>query len=299
MTRLSALLICAAIAIPTTAAADKLTVDEITSRMINWADRVSRGHVADDLPPERCFRDIADAKAAGIAGSHQLGSYYFREHPRRADDGSGGFLITLDDATWYCERYRNRAAFLPSWSAINDAALWRSRYDDGVVEPDDRSAGYVTACRAGIAAAKQAGIDADYVVELDGKQMPFAAAEKDVCDALVTSINTAIRRNAAAATAVRDKYAKHGAKGEKLELLIRYDGLYWFLPGFKRTDDPAVLAKAKVLFQRLEGDDPAGDDRYVIHTVRKFVFKGAKLKSRTERQFRDVRGSWPPAKAFK
>ena len=54
----------------------------------------------------------------------------------------------------------------------------------------------------------------------------------------------------------------------------------------RQQDEPG---RAAVLFQWLEGDDP-GDARYVIHTIRKYRFKGNALAGTSEQQVRRLRG---------
>jgi hypothetical protein len=293
MTRLSALVICAAIAVPSPALAEDSKLEALRLRLATWASLVRTDRLEPGASPDQCFRDLADAKASGIDGTQKIESMVFNDHPRATGDLATGYWITVDDASYYCARYKNRAAFLPHWSVLADAARRKSAYNDGVVAPEADTATVVAACHAALTAAEQAGVSADYVVDLSGEQLPFGRLGAEICDGLAASVDNARR----AVAALRAKYEKHGAKGERLELLIQYDSVYWTLPGGKRTDDPRTLATAKVLFQLLEADDPV-DARYVIHTVRKYTFKGHR-PTRTEKTIRSQRGTRPPAKAFK
>jgi hypothetical protein len=72
--------------------------------------------------------------------------------------------------------------------------------------------------------------------------------------------------------------------------MIHYADVYWRLPGGGRTDDPATLADASLLFQWLEGPDRT-DSRYRVNTIRRFEFAGNDLVAVTEQMYRRPQGA--------
>lgn len=97
-------------------------------------------------------------------------------------------------------------------------------------------------------------------------------------------------------TASRAPYEKAGLKGDKLELVMTYDGNI-YLPGGSSTDNLKKLVASSTLFTWMVSDpDGAG---YVVHTVRKHVFKGNKLVKTAEKNVRLPKGQEPSGKAFR
>lgn len=94
----------------------------------------------------------------------------------------------------------------------------------------------------------------------------------------------------------REPFLKVGIKGDKLDLMLEYDGKL-FLTGGKAPDDLKKYAAASALFLWLTGDPDASD--YVVHTVRKYQFKGNKLVKTTEKTYRKQRGAELAGSAFK
>jgi hypothetical protein len=86
----------------------------------------------------------------------------------------------------------------------------------------------------------------------------------------------------------REPYLKAGLKGERLEFVMQYDG-YIYLPGGATTDNLKKLATAPALFIWNTSDPDASD--YVVHTVRKHVFKGNTLVKTYEKTYRKPRGA--------
>jgi hypothetical protein len=90
---------------------------------------------------------------------------------------------------------------------------------------------------------------------------------------------------------VRAKWEAAGARGDKLDLMVRTDGFRWRLPGGEQTDDPVKIAAAPVLFQWLVAQDPA-DSGFEIHTIRAYRFIRGAL-SITDRTYHIAVGDDP------
>lgn len=147
------------------------------------------------------------------------------------------------------------------------------------------------------AAAKTASeLDGSLKIKSFALHGDVAIADFDarICEALASTLPQWLADSRAAlvkgnATA-RAKYSAAGIAGDKLDLIAKYDGVYWRLVGGDRTDDPKKLAKARVLFQWLEAEDK-DDTRFVIHTIRRYQFKGNTLAGTTEKQYRRAKGA--------
>jgi hypothetical protein len=163
-------------------------------------------------------------------------------------------------------------------------------YVDGQMIVDNERWGDPDACRAAVTAAR--ALDPELRVGSDRLSLDDFAAK--VCEPLgtvtrgwVSAARAALRaRNEAAAA----PYAAAGIKGDKLDLIVSYSGVYWRLKGGERTDDPKKLADASVLFQWLEAPDRA-DPRWTIHTIRRYEFKGNSLAGVSEKQYRRPKGA--------
>ena len=272
-------------------------VDDLNLQLADWADRSERlasAPLAYDakLGPELCSKVIDDAIAAGISPTQSVTSYAFRRHPKaKPVEGRDVYSITLDEARTYCTTYERHFRFAAEWATFDKANTWRDIYVNGAPLPDERKqAAHELAdqCRAAWERAKQAGVPDDLPTTMDVAKT-FREVRGKVCDGLDKATNNLAKNISAATEAVRKKYEAAGITGKKLELMIQYDGVYWRLPGGGRTDDPKKLGAASVLFQWLEGED-RDDPRYVIHTIRKYRFKGDKLLGTSEKTYRRKKG---------
>ena len=95
----------------------------------------------------------------------------------------------------------------------------------------------------------------------------------------------------------REPYIKAGIKGDKLELMVQYDGSVFLPGGAMPSHNLKQYADASSLFVWLTSDPD--DNDYVVHTVRKYQFKGNKLVRDSEKTFRKPRGAKLGAAAFK
>ena len=249
--------------------------------------------------PDDCVAAIAAWKAKGVKDADRIFSYDFNQHPSAKNN-----TIALSDMPAVCTQYRPLYARYKVVFDLDRFAGTLLKIRDSFVKPGDsvltetviaeyEKLGDGAACKASVKAATD--IDPKLVIRGAGSVGTVALADFDakVCDALGKVVPPFI---AAARTALAErqkevlaKYSAAGIAGDKLALIAKYEGVAWRLVGGKRTDDPKELAKAAVLFQWLEGDDPA-DSRYTIHTIRKYRFKGNTLANTSEQQVRRLDG---------
>ena len=283
----------AAIAVPRASRADAIEDAAMAARdELAMVALPLENFVGGELDPkgvERCTGAIAKARAAGVPGTQELASPMFVIHPKHGVRAYGGMeTIMLDQASWICDRYRAYVAYaraLPVFGKM-DVALTRYAAADGVMESQEGSTApreLGAACAKAWDAAKAAGVPDDLVVRV-GAATTFREIRAKVCEALPAKFARSVAANVEARRVIRQRYTSAGLAGDKLELAIRYHGTYWRLSGGARTDDPTRIARASVLFAWFERSAP-NDPRYVIHTIRKYRFKGNALIGTTERQY--------------
>jgi hypothetical protein len=127
------------------------------------------------------------------------------------------------------------------------------------------------ACAATVDAAIAEGSSPDTTVEVHGVKVTYAEGRTRYCEALLEhgkQLEALLDAEAEAARkALYAKYEAHGIKGDRLELFVYYDGTGWYTRGCQYTvDEPADLARAKVLFHWLDNSDGS-------ITIRKYRFK--------------------------
>jgi len=236
--------------------------------------------------PDDCTAAIAAWKAKGVKDDDRIFSYDFNQHPNAKNN-----TIALADMPAVCAQYRPLYARYKVVFDLQRFAGTLMKIRDGFVKPGDsvlsenliaeyERLGDAAACRATVAAAAQ--IDPKLVIDFEAK----------VCGELAKIVPPFIAAARKALAERREqllaKYRGAGIAGDKLALIAKYEGVAWRLVGGKRTDDPAELARASILFQWLEADDP--DPRYVVHTIRRYRFTGNALAGTSEQQVRRLRG---------
>jgi hypothetical protein len=252
---------------------------------------------SDELPPD-CDGAVARWKAKGVKDDDRIVSYDFNAHPDAKDNA-----IPMSVMAKVC------ADYAPLYEVYKldydlrqfDSTLLKVR--DGFVKPGDgvlttaeidrlERTGDAKACKATVVAA--AGKNAKLKTNGVSGRLSLADFDAKVCDVLATVmppfVTEARAKLAANTVAAAAPYRAAGIAGDKLALIVKYDGVEWRLVGGKVTDDPATLAKASVLFQWLEADDP-DDARYVVHTIRRYKFKGDALVNQSEKQYRRKAGA--------
>lgn len=253
----------------------------------------------DELPSaDQCDADVAAWKGKGVKDGDRIVSFDFNAHPQAKDNA-----IDFAEMPAVCAAYRPLyAAYKLDFDLeLYDSTLMKVR--DGFIKPGDgvltaaeldrlERAGDPAACKATVLAA--AGTNAAMKTNGSSGRLSLADFDAKVCDVLATVMPPFLADARAALAANTEQtaapYTAAGIAGAKLALLVKYDGVEWRLVGGKVTGEPAKLAKASVLFQWLEGDDP-DDPRYVIHTIRKYRFKGNALVDSSERQYRRKAGA--------
>ncbi len=138
-------------------------------------------------------------------------------------------------------------------------------------------------CGAAVDAALAGGVPADAKVKVVADEVTLADGKQKYCDALIAWSKSYGERSKQAKAegdaAVREKYAQHGVKGDRLRLFMEYDDVYWRGKGCEIVDDRAALAKAAVLFHWLENSDGT-------HTIRRYQLKGPKLVKTTNKTYK-------------
>jgi hypothetical protein len=227
--------------------------------------------------PAGCTQAIDELEAMGVAPTEVI--YSRNQFPLRK-------------APAVCERYAKVKILSAAFEPITNARDGHNRISG--MEPGGAGA---TMWSEDVAARGKACVDAINDVEAKGGAMDVVMRStepqmtatqtrtwcEDLAKRAAALAGDSTKADAAKKKAAHDRYAKHGAKGDKLEWLIYYDpegkGFNWRVAGCKVTDDPKTLVKAKVLYQFWESDD--GSMR-----VRKFSFKGHKLAKDQERTYR-------------
>lgn len=160
-------------------------------------------------------------------------------------------------------------------------------------------------CNKAVDAMLAAKIPATEPYEIKGtnqksEEQVFAKTVADIkpniCEAAKKASAQFNKAAEAEAAKARAKYTKVGIKEDKLDLMLGYDGSV-FLPGGASSADMKKYAAASVLFVWLTSDPDAQD--FVVHTVRRYQYKGNKLVSQTEKTYRKKRGAKLGAAPFK
>lgn len=250
--------------------------------------------------PDDCLAAVTAWKSKGVKTSDRIFSYDFNQHPKAKDN-----TIPLSEMPAVCEQYRPLYARYKAVFDLTTYAGTLMKIRDGFVKPGDsvltdhliteyETLGDAAACRS---AAKTA-VDLDTKLKVQGAGSVGAVAVADfetkVCDELAKLVPTFVADARAKLKEhmkeVLAPYVAAGIAGDKLDLIGKYEGVEWRLTGGKVTSDPAALAKAAVIFQWLEAEDRE-DARYVIHTIRKYQFKGNTLAGTSEKQYRRKKGA--------
>ncbi len=235
------------------------------------------------LAQPSCMGLIADAKKAGMTDADKLVGYY-EHHPKAVKLGVNKYEITLADAAWLCGEWDKRLATEPAAIYIRRAAVHQKNNPNEPTTNDagsySKGAGEATAkrgaqCIAAIDKLVASGTpDSDKVTLDDGSTVTLAEGKKlcqrqqdwgNAFEARIGEVRAAKRAEIAA------KYEALGVKGDRLELFIEYDGVYFRGKKCEIIDDIKKLAKAKYVYQWLENSD-------YTHTIRKYTFKGNKYK---------------------
>jgi hypothetical protein len=252
---------------------------------------------------EDCESDLEFWRKQGIGDDEAIFSYDFNAHPKAQKN-----TVPFSEARRICEQYeplyaRYRVAY-DLYRAEGTLARMRE-----YLKPDDPAitanliAEYERTSNPRMVAnalAEARKLEPDMKVgkrkvSLDSFEAEVAAPLKDVAPRWIADARAAFRaRNEKLAA----PYIAAGIAGEKLDLVVTYGGVYWRLEGGERTDDARKIARAPVLFQWLEMKDPE-DQRFDIHTIRRYEFGGNKLLGVTEKRYRVLGGNQLNLAVFK
>lgn len=254
--------------------------------------------VAVERTPDECVADIAAWKAKGIKDGDVIRSQAFDEHPSVQPRVQAVPGIKLSEMPAICDEYKKLYPKLRIPHALSLAEarlLWidGSPTDDASITPEQlariEKEGDPAACKKNVAEARAI----DPAMKVGSNPRTLDEFDAKVCDELAKQQPKWLADARAAYKTRREKalapYIAAGIGGKKLDLMIEYDGVYWRLPGGAKSDDPKKLAAAKVLFHWLEAKDP--DPRYVVHTIRKYQFKGNDLVKVSEKKYRRLTGA--------
>jgi hypothetical protein len=148
------------------------------------------------------------------------------------------------------------------------------------------------ACLAAVDAAIAAGAAKTTKVKIGGADITLVDGKK-YCQAEIdygTAFETFVAaEQGAKRKEIAAKYEAVGISGEKLELFIEYDDVYWRGKKCAIIDDVAALAKATKLYHWLENNDGT-------HTIRTYVFKGNKVKSVKDKTYKTEKKAYKGCK---
>jgi hypothetical protein len=241
----------------------------------------------------RCQASIDEARArnAEIAsrpvykefgGVHERAVYYtitYEQGEAICREASYYQDVVLKDGTFFSQLYGHIHAF-------------EARGTDVAVDSDDpkRLAAKAEPCNKAVAALVAANVPASTRMWLSiGPEDVLTVGElkTKLCDVAKDLGENYAKRKLEDDAKTRAPYLKVGIKGDKLELLLEYgDGVY--LAGQNAPDDLRKYAKASTMFTWTTSDPDAAD--FVVHTIRKYVFKGNTLVKTIDKTYRKRRG---------
>lgn len=226
--------------------------------------------------PAGCTAAIDDLKALGVP-------------PTEAVHSKDRFI--LRKATERCERYARLKTLTGAIPAIVEARQAAQIIDQmkpgatGTTLWSGKGNTLGKACAAALDAALAKGAPMDVVLRSTAPEMTGGQTRtwcEDLAKRAAALQGASSDADTAKKKAARDRYAKHGAGGDRLDLLVYYDpdgaGTTWRIAKCKATDDPKTLAKSKVLIRW--GVNPDG-----TQVLRKYTFKGNKKVGDQEKSF--------------
>jgi hypothetical protein len=233
-------------------------------------DRISKGSDG-----AKCKAIVDKAKAAGTAG--------FKDSSYKQ--------LSIDEAAKLCEEY--------DWHAKLRAhsAEWQRIFGDMRLLTPDMAPGpdfvkndlaLAQQCTKAADELLAAGVPPDLSFHPDRKlTMTVGEIKPKICDALTKAAGQFTKDMADVKKKAAERYTKVGIAGDKLDLMLKYEGSL-FLAGGDAPDDMKRYAAASALFVWTTSDPDAAD--YVVHTVRKYSFSGNKLNGTSEKTYRKKRG---------
>jgi hypothetical protein len=246
------------------------------------AEPVSRARAANDpIPPHIIYKNF---------GGKPVGDKY---------------AITYDQADAICREasYYRDVVFkdLDLFKDLDSKINMLVTTDWSMENKDTMSTDYLTklgeSCEQAVAVMTAAKIPASAPFKLDYTGVnTIGELQTKLCDRAKDVGQNYWKRRVEAEAKSKEPYVKAGIKGDKLDLMLEYDGSI-FLTGKRAPDGLKPYAAASTMFTWSTSDPD--DNDYVIHTVRKYLFKGNNLVRTSEKTFRKRRGEELGAAAFK
>jgi hypothetical protein len=241
--------------------------------------------------PAGCEAAIHWAREHGLEDTDVLRDPSFEHAPNGRRSGNYHYEINLGEAAALCSAYatasrtfRLQAEAGKALEPFAATLLWMANVAPGEGGRDavSRLEKAAAECPAAVDKAVAAGAHLDGKVVVRDVEKTLEKARKDICDGLAAKVPDYLARHKEAVRARREQtlapYKAAGMGGDKLELMIAYDGVYWRGVGGDVVSDPTKLARATVLFHWLE-------DAQGTHTIRRYQFSGNKLVKKSEKTY--------------
>jgi hypothetical protein len=243
---------------------------------------------------EDCASDLQFWSGQGVDDGDAIFSYDFNAHPKAKQN-----TVPFSEARAICKEYaplyaRYRIAY-DLYRAEGTLARMREylKPDDPVITVSMIAEYERTSLTSMVMAALKDGRKVEPSMKvgkrglsLDDYEAQVARPLYDVAPRWIADARAAFRKRNEKFAA---PYVSAGVSGHKLDLVVSYSGVYWRLKGGERTDDPKKIARASLLFHWLETRD-SEDQRFNIHTIRRYEFDGNDLGGVTERRYRLLNG---------
>jgi hypothetical protein len=241
------------------------------------------------LPAKDCTDAVDRARKARL--TKLVHPDYIRIGGARTKENDSQYEITLERADQLCAEYAQWYAVGRNYDLLQRIKL-RMGTLDAAPAPSVLQAMVEmgNTCSKAVDEMVAAGVPPTFAFNLDGKPYTVADLKPKICDAVIIAVNQHIKDSAAAQQKDEERFTKVGIKGDKLALMVRYDGGVFLAGG---GEDPTFkkYAPASLLFVWLQSDaDAAG---YVVHTIRRYKFAGNKLLGTTEKTYRKHKGERP------
>ena len=233
-----------------------------------------------DAPPARCDEVVAGLRRLGLKPDDIMDGrepYPFRQAQDRCREYQRWRAFVL--------AAREVAPYAPELALVSSYQVGDFLLDEHIGKA---TAAHATVCAAAVDRALAAGASATLkiVVTYDQAAMTLPEARARICQALADWAAAFGPAHLAAVQATRkaarERYARFGAAGDRLDRLVASDpqgrGASWTIPGCKEESDPKKLVKAPVLISEWENPDGTIE-------LKRLQFKGNKLVKSSSRAF--------------
>lgn len=235
-----------------------------------------------------CLDAIDVARKAGVTTLTDTGFKRVKGSVKHAD--SIEYDIPLASGEQVCKDYSVYVSVAPVRVALAEAVRLISMLTTDLMPGPDFVKGaraHVPKCNQAVDDVLAAKVPATFEFRLNNKSWVVGELKAKVCDELGRRVDQFSKDAAELDKKAEEKFTKYGIKGDKLELMRKYDGGLYLIGG-AAPRDLKKYAAASVLFVWLTSDpDDAG---FVTHTVRRHAFSGNKLVKTTEKTYRKRKG---------